>query len=94
MRNFVHFLYISSLRENYNPKIGGYLQDHLLRKKPQIQSTSDDHLLAGHMASETINLKPENIDNKTMLIKVEEGKGKKDRSTLCHSLATPSPSQR
>jgi site-specific recombinase XerD len=37
---------------------------------------------AGLRARETINLKPENIDNKTMLIKVEEGKGKKDRYTL------------
>lgn len=37
---------------------------------------------AGLRASETINLKPENIDSKTMLIKVEEGKGKKDRYTL------------
>ena len=35
----------------------------------------------GLRASETINLKPENIDNKTMLIKVK-GKGKKDRYTL------------
>lgn len=37
---------------------------------------------AGLRARETINLKPENIDSKTMLIKVEEGKGKKDRYTL------------
>lgn len=37
---------------------------------------------AGLRVSETINLKPENIDSKTMLIKVEEGKGKKDRFTL------------
>ena len=37
---------------------------------------------AGLRASETLNLKPENIDSKTMLIKVEEGKGKKDRYTL------------
>jgi site-specific recombinase XerD len=37
---------------------------------------------AGLRARETINLKPENIDNKTMLIKVEEGKGKKHRYTL------------
>jgi integrase/recombinase XerD len=35
----------------------------------------------GLRASETINLKPENIDNKMMLIKVK-GKGKKDRYTL------------
>jgi len=34
---------------------------------------------AGLRASETLNLKTENIDSKTMLIKVEEGKGKKDR---------------
>ena len=37
---------------------------------------------AGLRASETLNLKTENIDSKTMLIKVEEGKGKKDRYTL------------
>jgi site-specific recombinase XerD len=37
---------------------------------------------AGLRASETINLKTENIDSKAMLIKVEEGKGKKDRYTL------------
>jgi site-specific recombinase XerD len=37
---------------------------------------------AGLRASETLNLKPENIDSQTMLIKVEEGKGKKDRYTL------------
>ncbi len=36
---------------------------------------------AGLRASETINLKPGNIDNKTMLIKVK-GKGKKERYTL------------
>jgi len=36
---------------------------------------------AGLRASETINLKPENIDSKTMLIKVK-GKGGKDRYTL------------
>ena len=35
----------------------------------------------GLRASETINLKPRNIDNKTMLIKVK-GKGKKERYTL------------
>ena len=35
----------------------------------------------GLRASETINLKPENIDNKMMLIKVK-GKGQKDRYTL------------
>jgi site-specific recombinase XerD len=35
----------------------------------------------GLRASETINLKPGNIDNKTMLIKVK-GKGQKDRYTL------------
>ena len=35
----------------------------------------------GLRASETINLKPWNIDSKTMLIKVE-GKGKKERYTL------------
>ena len=35
----------------------------------------------GLRASETINLKPENIDNKTMLIKVK-GKGEKERYTL------------
>ncbi|MCP4367168.1 MAG: hypothetical protein GY797_03505 [Deltaproteobacteria bacterium] len=70
------------------------MQDHLFRKKPQTQSTSDDHRLAELRARETINLKPENIDKKTMLIKVEEGKGKKDRFALRHNLATPSPSQR
>lgn len=37
---------------------------------------------AGLRASETINLKAKHIDNKTMLIKVERGKGKKDRYTL------------
>ncbi len=37
---------------------------------------------AGLRVSETIKLKPENIDSKTMLIKVEAGKGKKDRYTL------------
>ena len=37
---------------------------------------------AGLRASETLNLKTENIDSQTMLIKVEEGKGKKDRYTL------------
>jgi site-specific recombinase XerD len=36
---------------------------------------------AGLRASETINLKPGNIDNKTMLIKVK-GKGEKERYTL------------
>jgi len=36
---------------------------------------------AGLRASETINLKPKNIDSKTMLIKVT-GKGKKERYTL------------
>jgi integrase/recombinase XerD len=35
----------------------------------------------GLRASETINLKPRNIDNKTMLIKVK-GKGEKERYTL------------
>ena len=35
----------------------------------------------GLRVSETINLKPEDIDSKTMLIKVK-GKGKKDRYTL------------
>lgn len=37
---------------------------------------------AGLRASEVIKLKPEHIDSKRMLIKVEEGKGKKDRYTL------------
>jgi len=37
---------------------------------------------AGLRVSETIKLKPENIDSKTMLIKVEAGKGKKDRYSL------------
>ncbi len=36
---------------------------------------------AGLRASETINLKPGNIDNKTMLIKVK-GKGEKERYAL------------
>ena len=36
---------------------------------------------AGLRVSETINLKPENIDSKTMLIKVK-GKGEKERYTL------------
>jgi site-specific recombinase XerD len=37
---------------------------------------------AGLRAGEVINLKPEHIDSKRMLIKVEAGKGKKDRYTL------------
>jgi site-specific recombinase XerD len=37
---------------------------------------------AGLRASEVIKLKPEHIDSKRMLIKVEEGKGGKDRYTL------------
>ena len=37
---------------------------------------------AGLRASEALKLKSENIDSKAMLIKVEEGKGKKDRYTL------------
>lgn len=37
---------------------------------------------AGLRASEVINLKPEHIDSKRMLIKVEAGKGNKDRYTL------------
>jgi len=37
---------------------------------------------AGLRASETLKLKTENIDSKAMLIKVEDGKGKKDRYTL------------
>ena len=37
---------------------------------------------AGLRASEVIKLKPEHIESKRMLIKVEEGKGKKDRYTL------------
>ena len=37
---------------------------------------------AGLRASEVIRLKPEHIDSKRMLIKVEEGKGGKDRYTL------------
>jgi site-specific recombinase XerD len=37
---------------------------------------------AGLRASEVIVLKPKNIDNKRMLIKVENGKGGKDRYTL------------
>jgi len=37
---------------------------------------------AGLRASETINLKPKHIDSKAMLIKVEGGKGKKDRYSL------------
>jgi len=37
---------------------------------------------AGLRAGEVINLKPDHIDSKRMLIKVEAGKGKKDRYTL------------
>jgi integrase len=37
---------------------------------------------AGLRAGEVIKLKPEHIDSKRMLIKVEEGKGGKDRYTL------------
>ena len=37
---------------------------------------------AGLRASETIGLKPENIDSKRMLIKVENGKGSKERYSL------------
>jgi site-specific recombinase XerD len=37
---------------------------------------------AGLRASEAIGLKPEHIDSQRMLIKVEDGKGKKDRYTL------------
>ena len=37
---------------------------------------------AGLRASEVIKLKPKHIESKRMLIKVEEGKGKKDRYTL------------
>jgi len=37
---------------------------------------------AGLRAGEVINLKPEHIDSKRMLIKVEAGKGNKDRYTL------------
>jgi site-specific recombinase XerD len=37
---------------------------------------------AGLRASEVINLKPEHIDSKRMLIKVHAGKGNKDRYTL------------
>jgi len=37
---------------------------------------------AGLRASEVISLKPEHIDSKRMLIKVENGKGGKDRYTL------------
>ncbi|MBW1766081.1 MAG: site-specific integrase, partial [Deltaproteobacteria bacterium] len=37
---------------------------------------------AGLRASETIALKPEHIDSQRMLIKVVEGKGRKDRYTL------------
>ena len=37
---------------------------------------------AGLRASEVRTLKPEHIDSKRMLIKVEDGKGKKDRYTL------------
>jgi integrase/recombinase XerD len=37
---------------------------------------------AGLRASEVIGLKPEHIDSKRMLIKVEDGKGGKDRYTL------------
>jgi len=37
---------------------------------------------AGLRASEVITLKPKHIESKRMLIKVEDGKGKKDRYTL------------
>ena len=37
---------------------------------------------AGLRASEVIHLKPEHIDSKRMLIKVQNGKGRKDRYTL------------
>jgi site-specific recombinase XerD len=37
---------------------------------------------AGLRASEVIALKPEHIDSERMLIKVEDGKGRKDRYTL------------
>jgi len=37
---------------------------------------------AGLRTGEVIKLKPEHIDSKRMLIKVEEGKGGKDRYTL------------
>jgi site-specific recombinase XerD len=37
---------------------------------------------AGLRAGEVIKLKPEHIDSKKMLIKVKDGKGKKDRYTL------------
>jgi integrase/recombinase XerD len=37
---------------------------------------------AGLRASEVIALKPENIESKRMLIKVVDGKGRKDRYTL------------
>jgi len=37
---------------------------------------------AGLRASETMNLKAKHIDSKTMLIQVENGKGKKERYTL------------
>jgi len=37
---------------------------------------------AGLRASEVMRLKPEHIDSKRMLIKVEDGKGRKDRYTM------------
>jgi len=41
---------------------------------------------AGLRASEVIALKPEHIDSKRMLIKVEQGKGGKDRYTLLSTM--------
>jgi integrase/recombinase XerD len=41
---------------------------------------------AGLRAGEVIKLKPEHIDSKRMLIKVEEGKGGKDRYTLLSTM--------
>lgn len=37
---------------------------------------------AGLRSGELINLKPEDIDSKRMLIRIQQGKGKKDRMTL------------
>lgn len=44
---------------------------------------------AGLRASEVIGLKPEHIDSETMLIKVQDGKGNKDRYTLLSEKLLP-----
>ncbi|MBV8095549.1 MAG: tyrosine-type recombinase/integrase [Acetobacteraceae bacterium] len=39
---------------------------------------------AGLRASEVVSLKVENIDSSRMVIRVEQGKGRKDRTSCCH----------